>query len=151
MPLLGRASSAHPQGGNPMLRPIVGSMHSVLVLLVAAPSLEVAQGQSYPDRKTIIVSNCPFVQLTALTRDEHPDQMGITWENLSWKNVAAQPVVALEVVTLYFDIFDRRMKALTWSVTGRTRAEAHPLAPGESRSDRATGYTEPGALTSVVY
>ena len=76
------------------------TLGSFLVLTSGAiPSS--AQDSNYPNRKALIVNNCPFVELRDLSfKNLYEDRANRFHMDLKWKNISPQAIVAFEIVVL---------------------------------------------------
>lgn len=111
-----------------------------------------AQDSNYPDRKALIVNNCPFVELSGFSfKNEYADRATRFNQDLTWKNTGTQPILAIEVVILKYDAFDRRLVGTRWTVTGRNSADWSPLQPGASNSDGTRGLGTEEVFTAIAY
>lgn len=97
---------------------------------------------NFGDRRALIVAECPFVELGGFGFRNLSGGEGWFFEQaLAWRNTSPQAVVAVEVVILKFDAYNRRQAAVAWSLTGHGGNDWTPLGAGESSRDatRALG------------
>jgi hypothetical protein len=133
--------------------PRILSVITLAVLICAvAPSL-VAQGNTnFPGRRALIVNNCPHVKLSGFNyRNAYESGSMRFQQDLTWTNAGAQAIVALEVVILKYDPFDRRLIGTKWTVTGKDSADWRPLQPGQSGTDGTRGYGDEEVFTAIAY
>ena len=125
-------------------------------MLVVASGLRPLAAQelkySFPDRRAIVINNCPFVELSGFTFGGGYASGGTRFsEDLRWKNVSSQPLIAAEVVILKYDAFDRRLVGTRWTITGHNSADWSPLPPGASDGDGTTSYGNEEVFTAIAY
>lgn len=111
---------------------------------------------NFTDRKAIVISTAPeAVELSGFTFANTYVRSDFRLQrSLAWKNVGSKPITAFEVVTLYYDPFNRQVPGAggRWQIPGHNSANYAPLAPGESDSDGTTSlFGSEYAYTGVVY
>jgi hypothetical protein len=133
------------------LRRVVAVMTlGVGALLVAVPRLRAEP--NFGDRRPLIVANCPFVELSGLSFRNLSDGQGWLFEqSLAWRNTSPQGLVAVEVVILKYDAYNRRRPAVDWSLTGRGGNDWTPLGPGESSRDLTRAAGQDDAYTEIAW
>jgi hypothetical protein len=123
-------------------------------LLLLCSSIAVQAQSNFPDRRAIIVNNCPHVELSDFKYgNKTPFSSTVTRfeQDLKWKNVSTQPIVAFEIVILKYDPFDRRLIGSRWLVGGRNSANLTPLPPGASSGDGTISYRDEDVFTAIAY
>ena len=128
-----------------------------LLLLIAVVSNGHANAQdedksNYPDRKALIVNNCPHVELSNfIFANRYGSGSTRFSQGMKWKNIGKQPLIAFEIVILNYDAFNRRMIGTRWTVTGRNSADWKPLEPGMSNGDGSSGFGVEEVFTGIAY
>ncbi len=121
-------------------------------ILVLSHAATAELDQNFPDRKAIILNTCPFVELSDFSYHNFYANSATRFaQDLKWKNTGTQPLVAIEIVVLKYDPFDRRLIGSRWIVTGKNSADWSPLQPGESNGDGTRGYGEEEVYTAIAY
>lgn len=111
-----------------------------------------ALGQNYPDRKAVIINNCPHVELSEFRfQNNYADRRTRFEQDMQWKNIGQQPLVAFEIVILKYDAFDQRLMGSRWTVTGKDSADWTPLAPGSAAGDGTRGFSAEEVMTAIAY
>jgi hypothetical protein len=111
---------------------------------------------NFPDRKAIIIDTAPdAVSLSGFTFGNVYTRSEFRLEKeLKWKNVGNKAITAFEVVTIYYDPFNRQVAGSSgrWQIPGHNSANYTPLQPGESDGDGTTSlFGTEYAYTGVVY
>lgn len=126
----------------------------IMAMFFSFTALAQTEGRmNFSDRRSIIINNCPFIQLSDFNYHNAYDRSIMRLRtNLSWRNAGDQPIVAFEVVVLRYDPFNRPIYGGgRWLITGNNSADWRPLMPGRQSSDGLIGHDEQPVLTSVVY
>jgi hypothetical protein len=132
--------------GTPSVRPSDKASSSKTSARYSAPAV------SFPDRKAVIINNCPLVELSNFKfENRHQRYRTRQVTDLSWKNASEKSIIAFEVVLLEFDPFNRRIDGGRIMITGRNSGDWRPLEPGQQSSDGFIDYREREVLTSIVY
>jgi hypothetical protein len=135
-----------------ILRRAAVALLSTCLLSVAGAAARAETLDNFPDRQALILNNCPSVELAAFSYGNEPAGPGPRLvERLAWKNVGNQPIVAIEVVLLKYDAFNRRMESERWTVTGKNSADWRPLTPGDGGTDALVGLESQPVLTEIAY
>lgn len=128
-----------------------------IAALIALPATQ-ALAQSFNnynfvDRKAAVLQVSPYVELSDFKFGNSDESRGRQRfvEQMRWKNIGTQPIVAIDITILKYDAFDQRLLGTRMVVTGTDSANWKPLAPGETGSDGALGYTTEAVYTAVAY
>ncbi len=119
----------------------------------SAQDISVPESDSnYPDRKALIVNNCPYVKLSDFSfSNQYSDGETRFDQDLKWQNIGKQALVAFEIVILKYDAFNQRLIGSEWTVTGTDSANWKPLDPGQSSSDGSRDLGEEQVYTAIAY
>lgn len=132
----------------------------VFALLIAMtfaggePTYAQVGAMNFTNRQAVIINNAAAYLTLSDFKFENSyynrDTRLIT--NLKWSNTGDRAVTAFEVVTLYFDPFNRSMtNGGRWLIPGHDSANWNPLLPGESDGDGLIAFSEVKAFTAIVY
>jgi hypothetical protein len=125
---------------------------SLLFIIVMQGQLRAEGIMSYPDRKALIVNNCPYVQLSSFLFENRYERSSYRLiQNMMWTNVGGQSIVAFEIVILKYDAFNERINGNRWTVTGANSQNWMPLGPGYSGGDTTFSSTTEEVFTSIAY
>jgi len=125
---------------------------SLLFIVVTQGQLHAEGIMSYPDRKALIVNNCPSVQLSNFSFENRYERSSYRFiQNMMWTNVGGQSIVAFEIVILRYDAFNERINGTRWTVTGINSQNWMPLGPGYIGSDTTFGSTIEEVFTGIAY
>jgi len=75
----------------------------------------------------------------------------VVLENLSWANTGNQAVTAYEVVTIKYDVFNRRLIGSKMIIGGSTSAQWEPLRPRASSQDGMDGSSTSHVHMGITY
>lgn len=127
---------------------------SIVVCVLCGPCLaqHETSGSNYPDRKALIINNCPYTELSGFSFENSYDSGSTRFnQSMKWKNVGKQALVAFEIVILKYDAFNRRLIGTQWTVTGTDSANWKPLEVGQSGSDGTRELGEEEVYTGIAY
>ncbi len=107
---------------------------------------------NYPDRKPLIVNNCPHVRLSNFSFENRYERSSYRFvQCMAWTNTGGQPIVAFEIVILRYDAFNERINGASWIVTGINGENWTPLNPGYMGSDITIGSGAEEVFTGIAY
>ena len=117
----------------------------------------IAHGQApdqytFPSRRKLIADSCPSVKLLMFefgnSRYENADhhQAGFTWQNKT-----KQDVVAVEIVVLRYDPFNRPMIGERTTFAGKMDPKKDPLKPNEKETDGTDELGFDDTFTGIAY
>jgi len=125
---------------------------SLLVIFMTQGQLLAEGVMSYPDRKALIVDNCPFVRLSSFSFENRYERSSYRFvQNMSWTNIGGQSIIAFDIVILKYDAFNDRINGARWTVTGINSLNWIPLDPGYSGFDTVFGSTTEEVFTGIAY
>jgi hypothetical protein len=112
------------------------------------------RGPNFPDRRGYAINNSPFLELSDFRfENKHQNYSTRLITELRWKNIGDKPIIAFEIVVVYFDPFNERIRTAggVWLVTGRDSADWRALPPGGASSDGLIGHRQHPVLTAFAY
>jgi hypothetical protein len=125
---------------------------SLLIIVVMQGQLRAEDMMSYPDRKALIVNNCPYVQLRNFYFENRYERSSYRFvQSMMWTNIGGQSIVAFDIVILKYDAFNERINGNRWTVTGNNSQNWKPLEPGQSGKDTILGSGPEEAFTGIAY
>ena len=120
----------------------------VLLTISSATAQNSDNNDNYPDRKALVVNLCPHVALTFFS---FKNDSGRHSMKLHYRNVSQQALIALEIVVLKYDAFNRRLIGNDMTVTGTNSANWAPLPPGEGGRKELIGNGREEVFTAIAY
>ena len=127
-------------------------MLSILLIAAVEAPLRADGTMSYPDRKAIIVNNCPYIKLSNFWFDNRYEMTSYRFvQGMMWTNVSGQSIIAFDIVILRYDAFNDRINGVRWTITGNDSQNWMPLAPGYTGSDMTIGLTTEEVFTGIAY
>lgn len=121
-------------------------------LISGAQTTAYSSSYNFPDRKALVINNCPFIELSGFfIGNAHGGRDYRFNTELKWKNLGKEAISAIEVVVLKYDAFDQRMIGTRWTVTGHNSANWLPLQPGEVDGDGLSSFKTEEVMTAIVY
>ena len=141
----------------PMSRRI--SVCNPLILTASLLFIVLMQGQllaestmNYPDRKALIVNNCPYVQLSNFWYENRYEKSVYRFfQYMTWTNTGGQAIVAFDIVILKYNAFNERINGVRWTVTGNNSQDWKPLEPGCRENDSTSTLTTEEVFTGIAY
>jgi hypothetical protein len=125
---------------------------SILLILVMAGFLHAENVMNFPDRKALVIDNCPYVRLSSFSFENRYERVGYrSAQSMAWSNVGGQSVIAFEIVILKYDAFNERTNGVRWTITGFNSQNWLPLNPGYTGFDTVFGLTTEEAFTCIAY
>jgi len=127
---------------------------SIAICIICGPCLaqDDTLNSSYPDRKAIVINNCPYTELSGFSFANSYDSGSTRFsQSMKWENVGKQALVAFEIVILKYDAFNRRLIGTQWTVTGTDSANWKPLEAGQSGGDGTRELGEEEVYTGIAY
>jgi hypothetical protein len=127
---------------------------ALMAILLSVGTSNAQMANNFPDRRAVIIDNAaPALELSDFSfSNEYSRSSDRRITRLKWKNAGTKPITAFELVTLYYDPFNRPMAdGGRWLITGHNSANWAPLGIGESSADGAIGISDSDALTAIVY
>lgn len=148
------------QGGSVVFR--IGTRMIVLALLASAgvmsaveisPAIAQDNKMNFKDRKAHVINNSPFLELSDFKfSNAFASSRFALSTDLKWKNIGTKPITAFEVVTMYYDPFNRPLRrGGRWLVPGTDSGNWTALAPGKTGSDGTRAYDTEHAFTAFVF
>ncbi|MBI3881432.1 MAG: hypothetical protein HY301_15385, partial [Verrucomicrobia bacterium] len=134
-------------------RKFVLRLVALLSLIFLRIGVSAQDKENFADRKALIVSNCPLVELRYFNfKNQNVYGQGAVFElSVGWKNISEQPLVAFEICILEFDPFNRRLRETRWLVAGKDSSDWTPLEPGASGGDGLTSRGDETVFTGIAY
>jgi hypothetical protein len=135
------------------------SVYNLRTLAVSLLFIVVVQGQvlaesamNYPDRKALIVNNCPHVQLSNFWyENRYEKSIYRFFHYMTWTNTSGQAIVAFDIVILKYNAFNERINGVRWTVTGNNSQDWKPLAPGYRENDSVSTLATEEVFTGIAY
>lgn len=127
---------------------------AALMMAISLQTPAVAQS-NFAGRKPVIINNASeYLTLSGFTfENTYRDRSNRFVRNLRWTNSGAKPIIAFEVVMLFYDPFNRQISGSggRWLVPGHNSANWSALTPGESDSDGLISLRDEDAFFGVAY
>ena len=125
---------------------------SSILVFVTRGQLQAEDKVNYPDRKPLIVDNCPHVRLSNFSFENRYERSSYRFvQYMAWTNTGGQPIVAFEIVILRYDAFNQRINGVSWIVTGINSENWMPLNPGYKGSDITISSSSEEVFTGIAY
>jgi hypothetical protein len=125
---------------------------SLLFIVVIQGRLLAESTMNYPDRKALIVNNCPYVQLSNFWYENRYEKSIYRFvQYMTWANTGGQAIVAFDIVILKYNPFNERINGVRWTVTGNNGQDWKPLERGYRESDSISGLTTEEVFTGIAY
>lgn len=125
---------------------------SIPTIAQAAATTAPVPKENFPNRKAILLNNCPYVKLSDFSfTNRFIDTDFKLIQNLTWTNISPQPLVAFEVTIFKYDAFNRPMLGDRWVITGKNSGDWSPLPVGGSGSDGTISYKTEQVLTEIAF
>ena len=125
---------------------------SLLFTFVMHGQLLAESTMNYPDRKALIVNNCPHVQLSNFWYENRYEKSVYRFvQYMTWANTGGQAIVAFDIVILKYNAFNERINGARWTVTGNNGQDWRPLEPGYRENDSASGLATEEVFTGIAY
>jgi len=123
-----------------------------LLFITAAQCLAAEGTMNYPDRKALVVNNCPHVSLSGFWFENRYERANYRFvQGITWANLSGQSIVAFEIVILKYDAFNDRINGCRWTITGTDSQNWTPILPGYAGSDFSFGSTTEEVFTAIAY
>jgi hypothetical protein len=107
---------------------------------------------NYPDRKALIVNNCPYVQLSNFWYENRYERSVYRFvQYMTWTNTGGQAIIAFDIVILKYNAFNERLNGVRWTVTGNNGQDWKPLEPGYRENDSTCVLTTEDVFTGIAY
>jgi hypothetical protein len=107
---------------------------------------------NYPDRKALIVNNCPYVQLSNFWYENRYERSIYRFvQYMTWTNTGGQAIIAFDIVILKYNAFNERLNGVRWTVTGNNGQDWKPLEPGYRENDSTCVLTTEDVFTGIAY
>lgn len=129
----------------------------ILVGLLFAAAAATAHAQDKPmnfaGKRALIMDVSPYVEITSFSwQRRYAGNRGVRLEeNFSYRNKSDKAVVALEIVILKYDAFNRNLVGARGTIPGVDSANYTALRPGQTGSDGFGGHDEDSLFTSLIY
>jgi len=125
---------------------------SCLLVVVMQGQLRAEGTMSYPDRRTLIVNNCPHIRLSNFWFENRYERNSYRFvQGMAWTNAGSQAIVAFDIVILKYDAFNDRIYGARWTVTGNDSQNWAPLERGQTGIDMIFGMTTEEVFTGIAY
>tara|TARA_R110002124_G_scaffold159007_2_gene326202 strand:- start:9296 stop:9853 length:558 start_codon:yes stop_codon:yes gene_type:complete len=138
-----------------MLKKFAAIAALVMAMSIHTPAMAQLSGSNFAGRKPVIINNASdYLTLSDFTfENTYRDRSTRFIQNLKWTNSGTKPIIAFEVVMLFYDPFNQPITGSggRWLVPGHDSANWSPLAPGESDGDGLIGFREQDAFFGVAY
>ncbi len=139
------------------VRPITS--YNMLILAASLLINFLIQGQilaesamNYPNRRSFIVNNCPYVQLSNFWYENRYERSVYRFvQYMTYVNTSAQQIIAFDIVILKYNAFNERINGVRWTVTGNNGQDWKPLEPGVRENDSASVLTTEDVFTGIAY
>lgn len=120
--------------------------------MATCPTAFAQAEENYPDRKPVMVQNCPYIKITDFQFSNQYSSGSFRMnEDAKWQNIGTQPITAFEFVILKYDAFNTRMVGDRWVVTGTNSGDWKPLPAGASSGDGLRLLSTDQSLTEILY
>jgi hypothetical protein len=127
-------------------------IHAVVVVILglalSPPCIQAQSTNNFGDRQALRLNVSPHVYLTNFVFNNDGDNFR---QMFGWKNTTPQPVVALEIVTLKFDPFNRALRPTRIVVPGKPVDSWAALQPERMASDEWLVRGEEMVFTAIAY
>ena len=125
---------------------------SLLFIALTHGQLLAESTMNYPDRKALIVNNCPHVQLSNFWYENRYERSIYRFvQYMTWTNTGGQAIVAFDIVILKYNAFNERLNGVRWTVTGNNGQDWKPLERGYKESDSTSVLTTEDVFTGIAY
>jgi hypothetical protein len=125
---------------------------SLLLIISMQGQLLAESTMNYPDRKALIVNNCPHVQLSNFWYENRYERSIYRFvQYMTWTNTGGQAIVAFDIVILKYNAFNERLNGVRWTVTGNNGQDWKPLEPGYRENDSTCVLTTEDVFTGIAY
>ncbi len=122
------------------------------LLIVMQGQVQAEDKVNYPDRKALIVNNCPCVRLSNFSFENRYERSSYRFvQYMCWTNTGGQSIIAFEIIILRYDAFNERINGASWTVTGTNSKNWEPLDPGNMSSDKNISSKTEEVFTSIAY
>lgn len=137
------------------LRQLAALAALITAIAFQTPAFAQSGGTNFAGRKPVIINNAAeYLTLSDFSfENTYRDRSTRFVRELKWSNTGSTPIIAFEVVMLFYDPFNRPISGSggRWLVPGHNSADWSPLAPGQSDSDGLIGIREENAYFGVAY
>ena len=138
-----------------MLRKFAALAALLVAISLHTPAMAQLAAPNFAGRKPVIINNASeHLTLSDFTfENTYRDRSTRFIQNLKWTNSGTKPIIAFEVVMLFYDPFNRPITRAggRWLVPGHDSANWSALAPGESDGDGLIGFRDEDAFFGVAY
>jgi hypothetical protein len=138
-----------------MLKKFAAIAALVLAMAIHTPAMAQLTGSNFAGRKPVIINNASdYLTLSDFTfENTYRDRSTRFIQNLKWTNSGTKPIIAFEVVMLFYDPFNRPITRAggRWLVPGHNSANWSALAPGQTDGDGLIGFRDEDAFFGVAY
>jgi hypothetical protein len=125
---------------------------SLLFIVLMQGQLLAESTMNYPDRKALIINNCPYVQLSNFWYENRYERSIYRFvQYMTWTNTGGQAIVAFDIVILKYNAFNERLNGVRWTVTGNNGQDWKPLEPGSRENDSTSVLTTEDVFTGIAY
>jgi hypothetical protein len=104
---------------------------------------------NFANRQALVLNLCPHVRITGFSYANNDSRRFIM--DFKWTSISQQPIVALEIVALKYDAFNRQLVGTLMFIPGTDSANWNPLQPGQSSADGTIGRSEESVMTAIAY
>jgi len=125
---------------------------SLLLISLFHGQLLAESTMNFPNRKALIVNNCPHVQLSNYWYENRYEKSIYRFvQDMAWANTSGQAIIAFDIVILKYNAFNERINGVRWTVTGNNSHDWKPLEPGYKESDSISSLTTEEVFTGIAY
>jgi hypothetical protein len=125
---------------------------SLLFIVLMHGQLLAESTMNYPDRKALIVNNCPHIQLSNFWYENRYEKSVYRFtQYMTWTNTGGQAIIAFDIVILKYNAFNERLNGVRWTVTGNNSQDWKPLERGWKENDSTSILTTEDVFTGIAY
>ncbi|MBU4137994.1 MAG: hypothetical protein KJ690_16445 [Alphaproteobacteria bacterium] len=138
-----------------MLKKLAAIAALVMAMAIHTPAMAQLTGSNFAGRKPVIINNAAdYLTLSDFTfENTYRDRSTRFIRDLKWANTGSKPIIAFEVVMLFYDPFNRPIAGAggRWLVPGHNSANWSALAPGQTDGDGLIGLRDQNAFFGIAY
>lgn len=138
-----------------MLKKLAAIAALIMAVSLQTPAMAQMTGSNFAGRKPVIINNASeHLTLSDFKfENTYRDRSTRFVRELKWANSGSRPIIAFEVVMLFYDPFNRPIAGSggRWLVPGHNSANWSALAPGQTDGDGLIGLGDEDAFLGIAY